>query len=175
MRGLLAERDADGKQVFRAVYKAKDIYNGNQWQEKADLYVGFQYGYRISWQATLGAMGLTTGASGMKEFASPLGDNELKWSGDHCSVDPSYVTGVFFSDRRLSVDPADADYEKRPSPVNEVLAFPNDGSGPPGLGFHDRNDTGRFSVLHIAPTLLDFVGLGTPPHMDRKALKIQRP
>ncbi|MBK9383214.1 MAG: alkaline phosphatase family protein [Planctomycetes bacterium] len=172
-RGLLAERDADGKQVFRAIYKAKDIYRGDQWQVEADLYVGFQYGYRISWEASLGAMGLTTDESGQRAFSGPLKDNVLKWSGDHCSVDPSYVTGVFFSNRKLAVDPADKDYERPPSPANDPLPTPARFEEAPGLKFDDRNAPARVNLLHVAPTILDLVGVPVPAAMDRKPLRLR--
>lgn len=172
-RGLLAERDQDGKQVFRAIYKAKDIYQGDQWQIEADLYVGFHYGYRISWEASLGAMGLDTDAEGRRIFSGPLKDNVLKWSGDHCSVDPSYVSGIFFSNRRFAVDPADADHERRPSPANDPLPRTERFEDGPGLEFQDRNDPGRFNLLHVAPTILDLVGVGVPQHMDRKPLRLR--
>jgi predicted AlkP superfamily phosphohydrolase/phosphomutase len=172
-KGLLAERDADGKQIFRAIYKAKDIYKGDQWQVEADLYLGFQYGYRISWETTLGAMGLATDESGRATFSGPLQDNILKWSGDHCSVDPSYVTGVFFSNRKLSVDPADADYERAPSPVNDPLPTPARFEDAPGLKFDDRNAPGRVNLLHVAPTILDLVGVPVPAAMDRKPLRLR--
>lgn len=172
-RGLLAERDADGKEVFRAIYKAKDIYRGEKWQIEADLYVGFQYGYRISWEATLGAMGLETNAEGQRVFSSPLKNNALKWSGDHCSVDPSYVSGVFFSNRRFAVDPSDQDFEKRPTPTNQPLPPVTRFLDAPGQHFDDRNDPGRVNLLHVAPTILDLVGVEVPAVMDRKPLLLR--
>ena len=51
-----------------------------------DLVVGFERGWRVSWQTCLGGGG-----------AQVIEDNRLNWSGDHCSVDPSLVPGILFS------------------------------------------------------------------------------
>jgi hypothetical protein len=60
-----------------------------------DLIVGYDTGYRVSWDC----------ASGM--VAGPvIEDNVKAWSGDHC-IDPALVPGVFFCSRRIArSDPA---------------------------------------------------------------------
>lgn len=88
---LLALRDTDGSKVVRSVERASDIYSGARVAEASDLVVGFERGYRISWNSCLG---------GVDEEV--IFENRTRWSGDHCSVDPSLVPGVLFCSRRLS-------------------------------------------------------------------------
>ncbi|MFZ2492671.1 MAG: nucleotide pyrophosphatase, partial [Thermoanaerobaculia bacterium] len=49
-------------------------------------------GYRVSWQTSLGGV--------QKELFE---ENRNVWSGDHCSVDPEVVKGIFFYNRKLQV------------------------------------------------------------------------
>jgi predicted AlkP superfamily phosphohydrolase/phosphomutase len=86
-----ALRDPDtGEPVVRKVYKKEDIYTGPYVSEAPDLVVGFERGYRVSWQTSLGGI--------PSEIIEP---NERRWSADHCSVDPSLVPGVLFSNRPI--------------------------------------------------------------------------
>ncbi len=92
---LLALRDGD-RPVVRAVYPGRAIYAGPFAQKYApDLVVGFERGYRVSWQTTLGGGGRTT-----------IEDNLFRWSGDHCSVDPSLVPGILVSSLPLQLNGA---------------------------------------------------------------------
>ena len=63
------------------------------------MVVGFERGYRVSWQTSLGGI-----PPEMIEL------NERRWSADHCSVDPSQVPGVFFSSR--PIESADAQHHR---------------------------------------------------------------
>jgi predicted AlkP superfamily phosphohydrolase/phosphomutase len=83
---LLALRDADGTKVVRRVYRGKDVYRGARVAEAPDLVVGFEKGYRVSWQCSLGAVD-----------DDVIIDNKLRWSGDHCSVDPELCAGILFA------------------------------------------------------------------------------
>jgi len=56
-----------------------------------DLFVMNNDGYRVSWQTSLGGVP-------KKVFE----DNKAVWSGDHCSVDPEIVKGIFFVNRKLT-------------------------------------------------------------------------
>ena len=94
--GLLALRDDDGSRVVREVYLGKDLYRGPTAARFApDLVVGFEKGYRVSWQSTLGGGG-----------AEVIEDNRFPWSGDHCSVDPSLVPGILVSSIPLRTEGA---------------------------------------------------------------------
>ncbi len=84
-----ALRDPDtGEPVVVDVYDRDDIYHGPYFNEAPDLVVGFEPGYRVSWQTCLGGM-----PPGNVE------DNPEKWSGDHCSVDPHRIPGILFVNR----------------------------------------------------------------------------
>lgn len=79
-----------GASVVHKVYRREEIYRGPLLKHEADLIVGFNAGYRVSWQTCLGGMGQKV----IEENCNP-------WSGDHCSLDHSQVPGVFFSDRKI--------------------------------------------------------------------------
>jgi predicted AlkP superfamily phosphohydrolase/phosphomutase len=90
-KALLDLMDEDGTKVVHEVYLGKDIYKGPATALTApDLVVGFERGYRVSWQTTLGGGG-----------EKVIEDNLFPWSGDHCSVDPSLVPGILLSNVRL--------------------------------------------------------------------------
>lgn len=91
---LLALTDGD-QPVVKEVYYGSDIYSGSETLMAPDLVVGFHEGYRVSWQSTLG-----------KLDADVITDNLHRWSGDHCSIDPSIVPGVLFSSRALGGEDA---------------------------------------------------------------------
>jgi len=87
IRKLLSLRDPEtGERVVLRAYKREEIRTGKFANEEADIVLGFNDGYRISWQTTLGGFG--------KKVVEP---NMQKWSGDHCSIDPSLLAGVFLS------------------------------------------------------------------------------
>jgi predicted AlkP superfamily phosphohydrolase/phosphomutase len=86
-----ALRDPDtGVAVVRKVYPREEIYKGPYFNEAPDLVVGFERGYRVSWQTSLGGI--------PPQIIEP---NERRWSADHCSVDPAQVPGVLFSSRPI--------------------------------------------------------------------------
>jgi predicted AlkP superfamily phosphohydrolase/phosphomutase len=77
----------NGASAVKRVYIASKFYKGPYREDGPDLIVGYQRGYRISWEA---AIGRTTG----EVFHA----NIKAWSGDHC-VDPSLVPGILFCNR----------------------------------------------------------------------------
>jgi len=86
-----ALRDPDtGEPVVRRVYKREALYHGPYFDEAPDLVVGFERGYRVSWQTSLGGI--------PPDIIEP---NERRWSADHCSVDPDLVPGVLFSSKPI--------------------------------------------------------------------------
>lgn len=87
---LKAHRDsATGERVVREVYDADSAYDGPYKDRGPDLVIGYNSGYRASWDAAVG-----------KTSGDVLSDNEKAWSGDHC-IDPALVPGVFFCNRSL--------------------------------------------------------------------------
>jgi predicted AlkP superfamily phosphohydrolase/phosphomutase len=83
----------DGGRVFRDIYRRDDIYHGQYLASAPDLQVGFNDGYRVGWQDTLGGI-----AKAVVE------DNTLKWSGDHCATATEISGGVLFINRQLTSD-----------------------------------------------------------------------
>ncbi len=91
---LLTLKDPDdGSPIVRSVYKRDDVYSGEYLQNAAELQVGMEDGYRVSWQTTLGG--------------APRGivyPNMKKWSGDHGGYDFATTAGVLISNRRVARD-----------------------------------------------------------------------
>jgi predicted AlkP superfamily phosphohydrolase/phosphomutase len=82
---------ADGSKIIRSVYKRDDVYSGEFIGNAAELQVGMEDGYRVSWQTTLGG--------------SPQGivyDNMKKWSGDHGGYDFATTAGVLITNRPVN-------------------------------------------------------------------------
>lgn len=83
---------ATRERCVRRVLKAYDHFDGPYRLDSPDLLVGYEGGYRNSWECATGATTETV-----------FSDNTKSWSGDHC-VDPDIVPGVFFCNRKLAVD-----------------------------------------------------------------------
>ena len=81
----------DGTPVVSNVYIGREVYRGQRLDEAPDLVVGFNLGYRVSWQTALGAV--------PPEVVEP---NMEKWSGDHCSVDRALIPGVLLANRKIA-------------------------------------------------------------------------
>jgi predicted AlkP superfamily phosphohydrolase/phosphomutase len=81
----------DGTRIVRAVYKRDDIYSGPYLGNAAELQVGMDEGYRVSWQTTLGG--------------SPAGivyKNDRKWSADHGGYDYLITSGVLVTNQKIA-------------------------------------------------------------------------
>ena len=79
----------DGARVVRNVYQRDDIYQGPFFNDAAELQVGFEDGYRTSWQTALGGT--------PPRLIEP---NMKKWSGDHGSFDYAITAGVLISNAK---------------------------------------------------------------------------
>jgi predicted AlkP superfamily phosphohydrolase/phosphomutase len=77
---------------IRTVYATNALYKGPYLAEAPDLIVGYNEGYRTSWDAAVG-----------KVTACVFEDNCKAWSGDHC-VDPLLVPGVLFCNRKIDAE-----------------------------------------------------------------------
>jgi predicted AlkP superfamily phosphohydrolase/phosphomutase len=89
---LVPLKDPDtGDQIFRAVYKRDDMYKGEYLENAPDLQVGFNDGYRVGWQDTMGGI-----------RRSVVENNNKKWSGDHCATATEISGGVFFCTRKIN-------------------------------------------------------------------------
>jgi predicted AlkP superfamily phosphohydrolase/phosphomutase len=93
---LVAMTDPDtGEHPVRRVIAREEAYRQFDPNMIPDLFVTNNDGYRVSWQTSLGGI--------PKNLVEP---NKQVWSGDHCSVDPEIVRGIFFYNRKLSTDRA---------------------------------------------------------------------
>ncbi len=91
--GLLQVRDPlTGKQVITHVYVADEIYSGKYVKDAPDLIIGYNRGYRASWETAIGRV--------PREL---LSDNKQKWTGDHC-IDPAHVPGIVLSNRKIKYE-----------------------------------------------------------------------
>ena len=76
-----SERDKVG---IEKVFDTAEIYAGPYTENAPDLVIGYNSGYRISWDC---ATGIVSG---------PIFEDNVKaWSGDHC-IDPRLVPGILF-------------------------------------------------------------------------------
>jgi predicted AlkP superfamily phosphohydrolase/phosphomutase len=88
--GALKDPDT-GEAVFGAVYKRDDMYKGEYLANAPDLQVGFNDGYRVGWQDSLGGIRRTV-----------VENNNKKWSGDHCATAVEISGGVFFGTLKIN-------------------------------------------------------------------------
>ena len=89
-----------GEHPVRRVLAREEVYRQFDPNMIPDLFITNNDGYRVSWQTSLGGI--------PKDLLQP---NKQIWSGDHCSVDPEIVKGIFFYNRKLATsrDPYIAD------------------------------------------------------------------
>ncbi len=87
---LSALREDTGEIPIRTVYATADLYRGPYLDAAPDIIVGYNDGYRVSWDSAVG-----------KVTGHILEDNNKAWSGDHC-VDPVLVPGVLFSNHAVA-------------------------------------------------------------------------
>jgi predicted AlkP superfamily phosphohydrolase/phosphomutase len=80
--------------AVKQVYNALKVYRGPYKGQAPDLFVGYQRGYRASWETAIGQI--------TEEI---FHDNTKPWSGDHC-IDPSLVPGVVFCSRPITSEHA---------------------------------------------------------------------
>jgi predicted AlkP superfamily phosphohydrolase/phosphomutase len=89
---LVAMQDPeDGAYPVRRVLTREEAYKQFDPNMIPDLIVMNNDGYRVSWQTALGGI--------PKSLIEP---NKETWSGDHCSLDPEIVKGIFFYNRKLA-------------------------------------------------------------------------
>ncbi len=81
-----------GRRCVLDVFAAADVFDGPYRFDAPDLILGYDGGYRNSWDCATGAV--------PREVFS---DNVKSWSGDHC-VDPRIVPGVFFSNMAITAE-----------------------------------------------------------------------
>ena len=92
--GLSGLHDPEtGDIAINDVFNVRDVHSAGPYQEAGiDLIVGYNKGYRASWQGAVGQV-----------MEHVFWDNTKSWSGDH-SVDPRLVPGVIFSTHPVVAD-----------------------------------------------------------------------
>ena len=80
---------ASGQRCVRRVAVSQQFFRGPYRFDAPDLLVGWDGGYRNSWECAVGQV-----------TEQVFADNTKSWSGDHC-VDPSIVPGIFFCNRAI--------------------------------------------------------------------------
>ena len=81
-----------GKQAVgvNEAFDTAALYSGPYLENAPDFIIGYNAGYRTSWDCATGVV------------AGPVFEDNVKpWSGDHC-IDPRLVPGVFFCNRQIS-------------------------------------------------------------------------
>jgi predicted AlkP superfamily phosphohydrolase/phosphomutase len=87
---LLRFKDpATGDSIIQAVYERGEIYHGPYTENAPDMVVGFNAGYRMSWQTAIG--------STPRKLVE---DNLKKWTGDHC-MDAKVVPGILLINQKV--------------------------------------------------------------------------
>jgi predicted AlkP superfamily phosphohydrolase/phosphomutase len=81
-----------GIKAVKRAYQAPKVYRGPYKDNAPDVIVGYERGYRVSWDAAIG-----------KTTTEVFHDNTKAWSGDHC-VDPSVVPGILFCNRPIETE-----------------------------------------------------------------------
>ena len=90
--GLSGYRD-NGEVAINEVFDNLVVHPSGPYRDNGpDLIVGYNRGYRASWDGAVG-----------KVSDEVLSDNTKSWSGDHC-IDPRLVPGVLFSTRPIHAD-----------------------------------------------------------------------
>ncbi len=74
----------NGETAINEVFDSAQVYSGPYLRNAPELIIGYNVGYRASWDAAVGKVN------------TPLFEDNIKaWSGDHC-IDPRLVPGVLF-------------------------------------------------------------------------------
>jgi len=79
-----------GARAIREVFDTQANFKGPYSYEAPDLLIGYEAGWRHSWDC---AVGCTS--------ENVFSDNTKSWSGDHC-MDPRIVPGIFFCNRKIN-------------------------------------------------------------------------
>jgi predicted AlkP superfamily phosphohydrolase/phosphomutase len=90
---LLTLRDPEnGNKIVEKIYRAHEVYSGENVDRAPDLVIGYSRGYRASWETTIGKI--------PREW---IGDNLDAWSGDHCMA-AELVPGILLSNKKLQAE-----------------------------------------------------------------------
>jgi len=88
LSGLKDEKNGDT--AINTVYDRDNLPPGPYIENCPDLIIGYNEGYRVSWDSVTGKVNSTV-----------FEDNTKAWSGDHC-IDPRIVPGIFLSTHKIN-------------------------------------------------------------------------
>jgi len=83
----------NGASVIKRAHRREDVYTGPFLNQAPDLIIGYDWGYRTSWESALG----------------DISDGDLitvsmeKWSGDHCGA-TEIVPGILFANKKILME-----------------------------------------------------------------------
>lgn len=81
-----------GERVIHKAFISSEAYQGKSIDAAPDIILGFNRGYRISWQSPLGGFPRAV-----------IEDNDQKWSGDHMGS-PDLIPGVVLANRPMAAE-----------------------------------------------------------------------
>jgi len=86
-------RDEDKNDIgIREAFDPAKLYSGPYLENGPDVLIGYNAGYRTSWDCATGVI------------SGPVFEDNVKaWSGDHC-IDPRLVPGVFFCSKSIDAE-----------------------------------------------------------------------
>jgi predicted AlkP superfamily phosphohydrolase/phosphomutase len=97
LEALVDEKTGENPVAY--VFTRQEAYGDSDPLLMPDMVPSNNDGYRVGWQDSLGGFGQDV-----------LEDNDRVWSGDHCSVYPPLVEGIFFSTIKVDRQPYMADF-----------------------------------------------------------------
>jgi predicted AlkP superfamily phosphohydrolase/phosphomutase len=93
IRKLTLLTDSANSEIAIVRVQDREIAYSGPFKETApDLIVGYNRGYRVSWETAIGT--ITDGV---------FHDNTKAWSGDHC-IDPDLIPGVLFCSHKVETE-----------------------------------------------------------------------
>ncbi len=81
-----------GENILKNVYRRSEVYSGKYLKEAPDMILGYNWGYRNSWESALG-----------ETTKNVISVNKKEWGGDHC-IEPSLVPGVIFTNKKIRLE-----------------------------------------------------------------------
>ena len=84
--------DENAATAINKIFDQDELPSGPYLENGPDFFVGYNDGYRVSWDSVTGKVNNIV-----------FDDNRKAWSGDHC-IDPRIVPGIFFCNQRINAE-----------------------------------------------------------------------
>ena len=92
-----------GASIGRETYIFDEIHSGPYVSDEADMMLGFDVGYRVSWSTSGGSLSVKKNDDGEYELGPTIVPNDKTWSGDHTSTALELVAGMFFCSEKIQI------------------------------------------------------------------------